>query len=90
MNRKFDPACARRILKRLELQRRGCSVTLLISPKEVDQRAVQGATGMDIVTLPAVALTRGGVAGFARGFLKSYRAARAHFKKKADKKTGEK
>ena len=46
------------------LQQRGCAVTLLISPKEVDQQAVKAAKEMEIVTLPAVGLTRGGRTGF--------------------------
>ncbi|MEW6306227.1 MAG: glycosyltransferase, partial [Verrucomicrobiota bacterium] len=40
-----------------ELLQRGCDVTLLISPKDVDQQAVKGVAGMNVVTLPAVALT---------------------------------
>ena len=52
-----------------ELIRRDCEVTLLISPKEVDQQAVQSATGMEVVTLPAVGLTRGGFFGFRLIFL---------------------
>ena len=42
-----------------QLVKRGCNVTLLISPKEVDQQAVKQAKGMEIVILPAVALQRG-------------------------------
>ena len=58
-----------------QLLRRGCAVTLFISPKEVDQEAVREASGMDIVTLPAVGLKRGGEIAFVRGFIRSYRAA---------------
>jgi UDP-N-acetylglucosamine--N-acetylmuramyl-(pentapeptide) pyrophosphoryl-undecaprenol N-acetylglucosamine transferase len=61
------------------LLRRGCAVTLLISPKEVDQQAVKAAVGMQIVSLPAVGLTRCGKFEFLRGFIQSYRAARKHF-----------
>jgi UDP-N-acetylglucosamine--N-acetylmuramyl-(pentapeptide) pyrophosphoryl-undecaprenol N-acetylglucosamine transferase len=63
-----------------QLVRRGCAVTLLISPKEVDQQAATMATGMDIVTLPAVGLTRGQRIAFLRGFVRSYRAARKVFR----------
>lgn len=63
-----------------ELRRRGCKVTLMVSPKEVDQQAVRAISGMDIVTLPAVALTRGAGAGFLWGFWKSYQMARRHFR----------
>ena len=63
-----------------ELLRRGCSVTLLISPKDVDQEAVRGVSGMEVVILPAVGLTRGGEIGFIRGFIQSYRAAAKLFK----------
>ena len=38
----------------------GWDVTLLISPKEVDQQAVKAASGMKVEILPAVGLTRGG------------------------------
>jgi UDP-N-acetylglucosamine--N-acetylmuramyl-(pentapeptide) pyrophosphoryl-undecaprenol N-acetylglucosamine transferase len=60
-----------------QLRARGCRVTLLISPKEVDQHAVRNAIGVHVVTLPAVALTGGRQIAFLRGFWKSYRASRA-------------
>ncbi|MCX6927634.1 MAG: glycosyltransferase, partial [Verrucomicrobia bacterium] len=63
-----------------QLVQRGCAATLLISPKEVDQQAVQGVSGMDVVALPAVGLKRGGEISFVRGFVKSYRAAARLFK----------
>lgn len=63
-----------------QLLRRGCDVALLISPKEVDQQAVQAVRDMDIITLPAVGLGSGRVAAFVAGFVKSYRAARSHFR----------
>ncbi len=63
-----------------ELVRRGCDVTLLISPKEVDQQAIKAAIGMVVITLPAVGLSRGRVAEFLRGSWKSYRAARKCFR----------
>lgn len=64
-----------------QLVRRDCSVTLLVSPKEVDQQAVKQAVGMEVVTLPAVGLSRGRSLAFVRGFLQSQRAAKNHFKK---------
>ena len=63
-----------------QLIRRGCEVTLLISPKEVDQQAVKSATGMKVVTLPAVALQHGSRLAFFRSFWHSYQAARKLFK----------
>ena len=65
-----------------QLTRRGCEVILLISPKDVDQQAVKAVTGMEIHTLPAVGLTRGGKIAFTRGFARSYRAARTLFRSK--------
>ena len=62
-----------------QLVRRGCAVTLLVSPKDVDQHAVKSASGMQIVTLPAVGLTSGRGLAFMRGFVRSYRAARGRF-----------
>src|SRR5688572_5884216 len=62
-----------------ELVQRGCDVMLLISPKEVDQQAVRETSAMQIVTLPAVGLERGNVAGFGKGFYASYRAAKRMF-----------
>ena len=64
-----------------KLLERDCAVTLLISPKEIDQEAVKSATGMEIVTLPAIGLQRGAELAFLRGFKKSYGAARRLFKK---------
>jgi len=58
---------------------RGGSVTLLISPKEVDQQAVKSARELAIVTLPAVALQPGRRLAFLRGFWQSWRAARKLF-----------
>ena len=64
-----------------QLVRRGASVTLLISPKDVDQQAAKKISGMEIVTLPAVGLSSGQKIAFLRGFLQSYRAAKKHFQK---------
>jgi UDP-N-acetylglucosamine--N-acetylmuramyl-(pentapeptide) pyrophosphoryl-undecaprenol N-acetylglucosamine transferase len=63
-----------------QLVKRGCAVTLLISPKEVDQEAVKNAQGVDVVTLPAVAMQRGSRLAFLRGCWQSWRAARKLFR----------
>jgi cell division protein FtsW len=42
-----------------EIQKRGCKIALLISPKDVDQQAVKSAQGMEIFTLPAVGFKTG-------------------------------
>src|SRR5205814_8838054 len=47
---------------------------------EVDQQAVKAASGMEVVTLPAVALDRGRLVAFVRGVTQSYRAAIRLFK----------
>lgn len=65
-----------------ELLDRRCEVTLLVSPKEVDQQAVKSAVGCEVVVLPAVGLTKGRVLGFAGGFMKSWRAARRVFRER--------
>ena len=62
-----------------ELLQRGCDVMLLVSPKEVDQQAVRAVHGMQIVTLPAVGLVRGNLAGFFKGFRASYVEAKRVF-----------
>jgi len=63
-----------------ELTRRGCTVSLIISPKEVDQQAVQSAVGMEVLTLPSVGLANRRIAAFFRGFVLSCRTARRQFK----------
>jgi UDP-N-acetylglucosamine--N-acetylmuramyl-(pentapeptide) pyrophosphoryl-undecaprenol N-acetylglucosamine transferase len=63
-----------------ELKKRGCSVALLISPKDVDQQAVKSATGMEIFTLPAVALQNRNYISFGYSFWQSWRAAKKIFK----------
>src|SRR5256885_944518 len=63
-----------------QLARHGVKVTLMISPKEVDQLAVKGADDLNVVTLPAVGLTRGHRLAFLRGFVASYRAALVWFR----------
>jgi UDP-N-acetylglucosamine--N-acetylmuramyl-(pentapeptide) pyrophosphoryl-undecaprenol N-acetylglucosamine transferase len=61
------------------LQQRGCAVTILVSSKEVDQRAVKNVVDMEVQTLPAVALERGSVVVFVKRFWESYRAAKKLF-----------
>jgi len=63
-----------------ELKQRGCAVALLISPKEVDQQAVKSASGMEILTLPAVGLQNRNYFSFALSFWRSWRTARKFFK----------
>jgi len=63
-----------------QLRPRGCEVTLLVSPKEVDQEAVRTASGLRVVTLPAVGLTPGQRWAFLRGLAQSYRLARNLFR----------
>lgn len=63
-----------------ELRQRGCAVTLMVSPKEVDQQAIQSITGMATVTLPGLGIGRAGLAGFAGGLWKSYQVARNCFR----------
>jgi UDP-N-acetylglucosamine--N-acetylmuramyl-(pentapeptide) pyrophosphoryl-undecaprenol N-acetylglucosamine transferase len=62
-----------------ELRQRGCAVTLMVSPKDVDQQVIQSITGMGIVTLPAVGLSPARFLSFTRGLWRSYRLARACF-----------
>jgi UDP-N-acetylglucosamine--N-acetylmuramyl-(pentapeptide) pyrophosphoryl-undecaprenol N-acetylglucosamine transferase len=62
-----------------QLQKRGCAVALLISPKDVDQQAVKSASCMEIFTLPAVALQNRNYLSFGRSFWQSWRAAKKIF-----------
>ncbi len=63
-----------------ELMIRGAAVTLLVSPKEVDQQAVRGIIGAKVATLPAVGLTSGGRIAFVRGMFRSLAASRKLFR----------
>ncbi len=66
-----------------ELIARGSEVTLLISPKEVDQQAVRGlAHEFDLVTLPAVGLSGRNYLKFLAASLRSWHEARRAFKSK--------
>jgi UDP-N-acetylglucosamine--N-acetylmuramyl-(pentapeptide) pyrophosphoryl-undecaprenol N-acetylglucosamine transferase len=64
------------------LRDRGAEITLLISPKEIDQLATRSTrmVGLDVRSLPAVALTRSRLPGFLWGFTRSYAAARRLFR----------
>jgi UDP-N-acetylglucosamine--N-acetylmuramyl-(pentapeptide) pyrophosphoryl-undecaprenol N-acetylglucosamine transferase len=62
------------------LVERGCEVTLLVSPKEVDQQVVKRISAMQVITLPAVGLKHGNQLAFVRGFTRSYSAAKKLFK----------
>jgi UDP-N-acetylglucosamine--N-acetylmuramyl-(pentapeptide) pyrophosphoryl-undecaprenol N-acetylglucosamine transferase len=63
-----------------QLVKRGCEVTLLVSPKEIDQKAIKTRADMKIVKLPAVGLQRGSRLAFVRGFCQSYFAAKRLFR----------
>lgn len=63
-----------------QLVQRGCAVTLLVSPKEVDQQAVKTARNVEIVTLPVVGLQNRNYFSFGSSFIKSLFAARKIFK----------
>ncbi len=62
-----------------ELVRRGHEVTLLVSPKDVDQQAVRCLADINVETLPAVGLQAGRRLAFLRGFWQSRQAARRLF-----------
>jgi UDP-N-acetylglucosamine--N-acetylmuramyl-(pentapeptide) pyrophosphoryl-undecaprenol N-acetylglucosamine transferase len=68
-----------------QLRARGCDVTLMVSPKDVDQQAIRSISGMETVTLPAVGLTQGRWLGFLWGFWKSYCLARQRFRSRPPK-----
>ncbi|MBL6765372.1 MAG: UDP-N-acetylglucosamine--N-acetylmuramyl-(pentapeptide) pyrophosphoryl-undecaprenol N-acetylglucosamine transferase [Verrucomicrobiae bacterium] len=65
-----------------ELVRQGCDVTLLISPKEVDQLAVRHLTGMEVATLPALALQGRNYLRFLGALRQSIRSARRLFRRR--------
>jgi len=63
-----------------ELVARGCDVSLLVSPKVVDQPAVRClADEFEIVTLPAIGLAGGNLPAFAAAGVRSFLAARRAF-----------
>ena len=63
-----------------ELMQQQCAVTLVISPKEVDQEAVRSVKGMKILTLPAVGFGQGSFFAFMHGFWRSFVAAKTAFR----------
>src|SRR5687767_2906630 len=63
-----------------KLLERGCDVALLVSNKEVDQLGAKTASGMEVISLPAVPLLKGNFAKFFRGFWQSFRQTRAYFR----------
>jgi UDP-N-acetylglucosamine--N-acetylmuramyl-(pentapeptide) pyrophosphoryl-undecaprenol N-acetylglucosamine transferase len=63
------------------LQAMGADVLLIVSEKEIDQRAVKAARGMETFAAPAVASTAGKGA-FVRGLIQSFKVSRALFKKR--------
>lgn len=63
-----------------ELARRGCSVLLLISPKDVDQRAVKSAGSFCTATLPAVAPQPGHRLSFLGSMARSLRRSNSLFR----------
>lgn len=63
-----------------QLLERGASVTLIISPKEIDRCAAEAATGMEVVELPAVGLQTRQRLAFALGFVRSFLSARRLFR----------
>jgi UDP-N-acetylglucosamine--N-acetylmuramyl-(pentapeptide) pyrophosphoryl-undecaprenol N-acetylglucosamine transferase len=65
-----------------QLTQRGCEVTLLLSPKEIDRQAAKSAQGVAVFTLPAVGLQNRNYASFAVSFCKSFLAARQRFKRR--------
>ena len=61
------------------LKQRDFDVTLIVSQKEIDQRAVKTLTGTRIIALPAVGLQKGSRFSFLRGLASSYRLSSAVF-----------
>lgn len=64
------------------LRQRGCEVTVLVSPKDIDQSAAKRISGMEVSTLPAIGLVRGQRLPFVRAFWRSYRLAVKYFRVK--------
>ena len=65
-----------------KLLERGCEVALLVSNKEIDQLGAKTASGMEVVSLPAVPLLRGNFGRFFKGFWLSFRQARQYFRER--------
>lgn len=62
------------------LRDRGVRVTLFVSPKEVDQRAVQGLRGVDVMVLPAAAWQAGTRLACLSGVVASWARVRRRLK----------
>ncbi len=62
------------------LSRRDCRVSLFISSKEVDRKAAEGVSGMNIVALPAIAQQGRNYLSFVRSMSQAWKAARAEFR----------
>ncbi len=56
-------------------------VTLMVSPKTVDQQAVRNVRSMDVVTLPAVALQSGSRLSFCANVVRSTHLSLSHFRR---------
>jgi UDP-N-acetylglucosamine--N-acetylmuramyl-(pentapeptide) pyrophosphoryl-undecaprenol N-acetylglucosamine transferase len=63
-----------------KLLERGCDVALLVSKKEIDQLGAKTASGMEVVSLPAVPLLRGKFASFLKATWQSLHITRRHFR----------
>ena len=63
------------------LARFGCRVSLFVSAKDIDQKAVAGITDLAVVTLPAVALQNRNYLAFARSMREAWRVSRAEFER---------
>ncbi|MDX1951559.1 MAG: undecaprenyldiphospho-muramoylpentapeptide beta-N-acetylglucosaminyltransferase [Verrucomicrobiota bacterium] len=56
-----------------------CTVTAIISEKEIDQQGIGSSDEIQVISLPSVALTKGGYFKFASGFWKSLLQVRREF-----------
>jgi UDP-N-acetylglucosamine--N-acetylmuramyl-(pentapeptide) pyrophosphoryl-undecaprenol N-acetylglucosamine transferase len=63
-----------------KLLERGCDVALLVSKKEIDQLGAKTASGMEVVSLPAIPLLRGNFAAFLRASWQSMQLTRRYFR----------
>jgi UDP-N-acetylglucosamine--N-acetylmuramyl-(pentapeptide) pyrophosphoryl-undecaprenol N-acetylglucosamine transferase len=65
----------------VQLAKRGCTLALIVSPKEVDQQSLKNAPQeWSVITLPAVGLQGGNYVAFGASFLKSLAGARRAFR----------
>jgi len=63
-----------------KLLERGCDVALLVSKKEIDQLGAKTASGMEVLSLPAIPLLRGNFAPFLRASWQSLHLTRRYFR----------